>query len=128
MADPLSIAFGVVGLSSQTIQTTSILTRCVNLVKNAKREANNLTVKCTASIFVLAQLEQFIEKQAVSGHFIETSVLYDTTKPHSTSLTYLELTLSNFVPSTSKNSGLRRSFWRWPMTKGEHKTCCQYNT
>jgi hypothetical protein len=98
------------------------------MVKTAKRKAKNLTVRCTASILVLEQLEQFIEKQAVSGHFIETSVLYDTKKPHSTSLTYHELTLSNFVPSTSKNSGLRRSFWRWPVTKGEHKTYCQYDT
>jgi hypothetical protein len=102
MADPLSIAGRVADLPSLSSQMTGILHEHVISGKNAQKKTTEMTGKLTALISVLKQLKQFIESQAASGTFEESSVLYGTTKHYNTSLEDLNATMpqcTNFSPT-----------------------------
>jgi hypothetical protein len=77
--DPFSITAGIAGLLSLSIQTYQIVTKHIEAVRNAPKEAQALAAKLEALVSVLEQLEQFIEEHAGSGHFTESSILYGTT-------------------------------------------------
>ena len=115
MAEPFSIATGIAGLISLTIEITKITHAYVHEVKNASNKARELDQTLAALTQVLQQLETLLMKQNVEGPiFKETSVLflnYDVCR------TTLKKIRSKFEPTLRP----RLASLIWPFTEKEHQ-------
>ncbi|KAF2734117.1 hypothetical protein EJ04DRAFT_603796, partial [Polyplosphaeria fusca] len=121
MADPLSVAAGVAGLLSLTIQLCDKLTEYTSSVKNAAEESSDLNVRLRALANVLDRLGRFLREQKDTAAFEPTSVLYQTTQQCHEKLKSLETVVSSFMKETQVKNHVWKRCVMWPLKKREHE-------
>lgn len=119
--DPFSVTAGIAGLLSLTVQLTQILSDYTSSVKNAVAESHDLMVELGALVTVLQQLERFLEGQAPTGRFQDSSIIYATIKTCHGKLQSLVCVLQKFMDGTRERSKLWQRCVKWPFEKNRHQ-------
>jgi hypothetical protein len=120
MIDPFTVATGLAGLLSLTIEVTKILYGVVNSSKNAPKNAKELLQELDQIQRVLTSLEGFLrDENAKHGSFKETSVLIVATNGFSKEIEDLK----RKVQKLSIGQGLSRAVERgkWYFEEEEHQ-------
>jgi hypothetical protein len=117
--DPLSLAAGVAGLISLTLELNKIVSEYVGSVKRASTESRELAEELSALAHVLERLDRFLSNKSERlDSFDNTSVLYSTTSTCFGSLSRLKSILQQFMKSSEARRWYRSLVW--PLKKEEH--------
>lgn len=118
--DPLSVASGVAGLLSLTIQVGMAIGKYTSSVKGASKAAQKLEREITAFSSVLKQLCTFLlSKDADHLIFEATSVLLVATDSCKTEFGDLEKKVAKFSKGDKASQMLQKL--SWPFTEKEEK-------
>ena len=119
MLDPFTLATGVAGLLSLTIELSKIISAYTQSLNDASREAQELLAELSELSHVLEQLKDFLRSEnAKSNSFDGTSVLCSARNACQGKLEYA---LRKFM-KMSEGSKLSQSIKRlkWPLDKQEN--------
>ena len=118
--DPLSVATGVAGLLSLTIQVGMTIGEYANSVKGASKDAQKLEREIQAFSSVLDQLNEFLRsKDADHVVFEPTSVLLVATTSCEMELSHLQKKLKKFA--TGDKASRVFQMLSWPFTEKENR-------
>lgn len=117
--DPLSLAFGVAGLTSLALELNKIVTEYIASVKRTSTESRELAAELSALSHVLKKLDLFLSnKSAKFPSFDNTSVLYSVTTSCHGKLNQLKSILQDFMNASEGRKWYRSA--AWPLRKEEH--------
>lgn len=118
MADPLTIATGVAGLLSLTIQITQLTVEYVKGVKKVSADVEEFRQELTALAHVLGLFDEFLKVKASNVAFRDTSVLSAANSSCEQQLQKLLIKLEK----NSKGGRISRAVDRlkWPFDEKEH--------
>ena len=117
MADPFSLATGIAGLISLSLQVTKITQQYIQGVRNSSKDINDFLQELAALTDVLRQLDAFLKKdEAGARSFDQTSVLVKTYKACRSSL---EKTRSALQSRVNEHKLLKAL--TWPFVGKEHQ-------
>lgn len=117
--DPLSIAAGVAGLVSLTIQLVQLSSAYVGSVRGASNSVRTLNQELLALQRVLTQLKHFLETQKDLGPFHVTSALVETNE---FCRVKLEALLANLECLGQKKKFVQRlRTLKWPLDEAQNK-------
>ena len=110
--DPLSLAFGVAGLMSLTLELTKLVSTYTGSVRQASTESQELAVELSALSHVLEKLERFLSNQdAVYNTFDNTSILYSTVHTCHGKLNLLKSILEKYMKTSEGRKWYRSLVW-----------------
>ena len=117
--EPLSLAFGIAGLTGLALELNKIISEYIGSVKHASAESCELAAELSALAHVSERLYVFLgNKGAKCKSFDNTSVLYSVTASCHDKLNRPKPILHDFM-----NASERRNWYRnivWPLKKKEH--------
>ena len=119
MIDPFTLATGIVGILSLTIQVAQITSEFVTSVKDAPTAATELLQELNSLIAVLKRLDHFLQTERSKNPlpFLETSVICSTSNSCDKKMKTLRARLPRFTDG-NKISGLLRRL-KWPIDEKE---------
>lgn len=117
MADPFSLAAGIAGLISLSLEVTKIAHQYVQGVRNSSKDIEDFLQELAALTDVLRQLDAFLKKdEAGKRSFDQTSILVKTYKACRSSLEKTRSTLQRRVNEHKFLKALT-----WPFVGKEHQ-------
>lgn len=117
--DPLTLAFGIAGLISLTLEVAKITSEYTSSVKHAATESHELAVELSALSDALGALKRFLDGQNPKlKSFHNTSALYSTTHTCHGKLSALKSILQKFMKKSEGKKWYRSVVW--PFTRDEH--------
>jgi len=120
MIDPFTLATGIAGLLSITLQVSKILHGQVNALKNAPSEAKDLLYELDQIQQVLTGLERFLRSEnAKCSSFNETSVLIRATNGFSDEIRELRRNVEKLSDGHSLSRIVERG--KWYFKEEEHR-------
>lgn len=117
MGDPFSLAAGIAGLISLTLEITKTTRQYIRGVRRASKEVLELLQELAALAYVLRQLDIFLKSDGVGNpNFNQTSVLFQTYNACEKELKEIGLKLQ-------KRRSDRKLFQalKWPLVGQEHQ-------
>ena len=117
MADPFSLATGIAGLISLSLEVAKIAHQYIQGVRNSSKDIDDFLQELAALTEVLHQLDAFLKKdEAGKRSFDQTSVLVKTYKSCRSSLEKTRSTLQRRVIEHKFLKALT-----WPFVGKEHR-------
>ena len=117
--DPFTLATGIAGILSLTLEVTKIVADYTKSVKAAADESHALAVELSGLTSVLESLKKFLASDGARFDFQNTSVLYSTTSTCHGKLISIRSTLKKFMERSEGMMWYRRI--AWPIKRDEHK-------